>query len=98
LLDEKNLLAATRYIERNPVAAGLTDRPEAWQWSSARAHLAGRDDALVVVEPLLHIVSDWKAFLQQESEHRDIYRAHERTGLPMGDGAFLDRCEKALVW
>jgi putative transposase len=24
-----------RYIERNPVAAGLVERPEDWRWSSA---------------------------------------------------------------
>ena len=35
------LLAAARYVERNPVRATLVDKPEANGWSSARAHLAG---------------------------------------------------------
>ena len=95
-MDERHLLEAARYIERNPVAAGLTEKPEAWQWSSAMAHLKGRDDALVAVTPLLDIVSDWSAFLRREPEYTDIYRKHERTGLPLGDRAFLARCEQAV--
>jgi REP element-mobilizing transposase RayT len=33
------LLALCRYVERNPVAAGLADEPGRWPWSSCRAHL-----------------------------------------------------------
>lgn len=33
------LLALCRYVERNPVAAGLVDAPDAWPWSSCCAHL-----------------------------------------------------------
>ena len=33
------LLTLCRYVERNPVAAGIADAPQAWAWSSCRAHL-----------------------------------------------------------
>ena len=33
------LLALCRYVERNPVAAGMVVAPEDWPWSSCRAHL-----------------------------------------------------------
>ena len=33
------LVALCRYVERNPVAAGLVPRPADWSWSSCRAHL-----------------------------------------------------------
>jgi REP element-mobilizing transposase RayT len=33
------LLALCRYVERNPVAAGLVRTPQDWPWSSCRAHL-----------------------------------------------------------
>lgn len=33
------LLALCRYVERNPVAAGMVRRAEDWPWSSCRAHL-----------------------------------------------------------
>ncbi len=32
------LLALCRYVERNPVAAGLVLRPADWPWSSFQAH------------------------------------------------------------
>lgn len=94
-MDERHLLAAARYIERNPVAAGLTKRPELWRWSSAKAHLKGRDDRLVVVAPLLNLVPDWAGFLREEAAEVHIYQEHERTGLPLGQDSFIDQCERA---
>lgn len=41
--DGKHALTAMRYIERNPVAAGLVDRAEDYPWCSAAAR-AGRVD------------------------------------------------------
>jgi putative transposase len=38
------LMSLCRYVERNPVAAGLAAAPSDWGWSSYRAH-AGRADA-----------------------------------------------------
>jgi putative transposase len=35
IFDELHLTAAWRYIERNPVEAGLVERAEYWRWSSA---------------------------------------------------------------
>jgi putative transposase len=51
-MDERYLPAAVRYVELNPLRAGLVDRPETYPWSSAAANLNGRDDALVKVFPL----------------------------------------------
>lgn len=44
-MDDAHLMVAARYIENNPVAAGLVARAEAWPWSSARAHVYGAADA-----------------------------------------------------
>ena len=52
-LDEDHLMAAARYVALNPVRARLVARAQDWPWSSVRAHLAGRDDGLVSVRPLL---------------------------------------------
>jgi hypothetical protein len=53
ILDEKYLLACTRYVELNPVRAGLVKNPETWRWSSAGAHVKRQDDILVQTKPLL---------------------------------------------
>ena len=77
-LDEAHLLAGARYVELNPVRAHLAKTPQAWPWSSAAAHLAGRDDELVSVEPLLSRVPDWAGFLAaglQKEEHEALQRA-----------------------
>ncbi|MFQ5356011.1 MAG: hypothetical protein ACE5DY_05920 [Mariprofundaceae bacterium] len=47
------LLSTVRYVELNPVHANIFDRAEDYKWSSARAHLSGKDDKLVKVEPML---------------------------------------------
>ncbi len=36
---ELHFLNAVRYVDMNPVAAGLRERPEDWKWSSFRAHV-----------------------------------------------------------
>jgi putative transposase len=41
-----------RYVELNPVRAGLTLRPEAYRWSSHRAHALGTLDELIVPHPM----------------------------------------------
>jgi putative transposase len=97
-MDETYLLAAARYVELNPVRAKLARRARDWRWSSARAHLAGRDDDLVQVKPLLDLAPDWPAFLRQglSDDERDAIRAGERTGRPLGSPAFVARLEKRL--
>src|SRR5271169_6739696 len=56
VLDEPYLLTAARYVELNPVRAGLINAPSRYGWSSAAAHVRGRDDALVRVAPLTKLV------------------------------------------
>lgn len=38
VLDEKHLAAAVRYVENNPVRAGMVKRAWEYPWSSARFH------------------------------------------------------------
>jgi putative transposase len=90
-MDEAYLMAAVRYVERNPVVSRLCGRPQDWPWSSAVAHLQGRDDGLVQVEPMLSRVDDWAAYLSQsgrEEINADISK-HSRTGRPLGDEGFV---------
>jgi len=97
-MDEAYLLAAARYVELNPLRARLVERAGDWPWSSARAHLQGRDDGLVKVAPLLAMIGDWKAFLKSaipEEQLRDL-RRHGRTGRPLGDARFIERLEEIV--
>ena len=97
-MDEIYLLAAARYIEMNPVRAELVPDAESWPWSSVRAHLAGEDDGLVRVNPLLEIVGNWREFLGRISKGEEIkkIRRHERTGRPLGGENFIKGLESLL--
>jgi hypothetical protein len=82
VMDEPHLLAATRYIALNPVAAGLVSRAEDWPWSSARAHLAGEDDELATVAPLRAPIPDFPALLTAPADPATTARksGHPRSG------------------
>ena len=98
VMEDRYTLAAARYVELNPVRAGLVAGAGDYPWSSARAHLLGRDDALAAVAPLLARVDDWSAFLGQgaAAEVTDQFRKHENTGRPLGSDAFVDYLETLL--
>lgn len=96
-MDISYCLSAARYVELNPVRANLVLLPEDYPWSSAHAHLAGRDDMLVSVSPLLEMVDDWAGLLSAELEDKEMkeIRHHECTGRPLGNGNFVKRLEIA---
>jgi putative transposase len=93
VMDENHLLQAVRYVELNPVRAKLCDKAHDWKWSSARAHVSGKDDDLVKVKPLLERVNDWPAYLSGCSDFDGELRKHTRTGRPIGEDNFLLQVE-----
>jgi len=96
VMDERHLLSAIRYVELNPVTAGLCRQPEDWPWSRSRAHLAGHDDALVSVRPMLQRVSNWRRYLQSTDSESALERLqkHSRTGRPLGNDHFIEKLEQ----
>ena len=79
---EAHLHCCLRYVELNPVRAGLVERPEQWRWSSARAHLGLGADPLTELAPARERIDDWRGFLAAglADEERDAIRAAERSG------------------
>ncbi len=79
---EAHVHACLRYVELNPVRAGLAARPEQWPWSSARAHLGIAPDGLTDLAAGRDRVDDWRGSLDlglEDEDHKAI-RAAERTG------------------
>lgn len=90
-MDDAHLMAAARYVENNPVAAGMVARAEAWPWSSARAHCEGIDDGLTDAAALGRHVPDWGAMLDRGLEAGDESERIERAlrnGRPLGSPAW----------
>jgi putative transposase len=99
IMDEKHLISCTKYIELNPVRAGLVKSPWDWQWSSAVSHRNGTDDILVKTGPMLKIIqSPWDSFLKSDiqTDEIDDLRKHERTGRPIGEPSFIESLETLL--
>jgi len=98
-MDEPYLMAAARYVERNPVRAGLASRAEDWPWSSAAAHVRGHGDRLAESQWLVARVGDrWGEYLEQRDEEeigRRLRRC-ENTGRPLGEEPFLKRLGRLL--
>ncbi|HWE43217.1 MAG TPA: transposase [Gemmatimonadaceae bacterium] len=66
---ERYLLACSRYIEMNPVRAGLVVVPGAYRWSSFRGNGEGAPDYLVTAHPA------YRALGASPAERRAAYRA-----------------------
>jgi putative transposase len=81
-------MVAVRYVERNPVAAGLVAKAEQWRWSSARAHIRGIDDGLTDIMALGQHVPNWRAMLDIGLEAANYDESIEkalRRGRNLGD-------------
>jgi putative transposase len=97
-MDERHLLCAARYIELNPVEAGIVATAEQYAWSSAQEHLGMRQPHVCDVSALLQRVPDWSDFLQVASDAptRKMIQSHVRSGHPAGSEDFVDALERLL--
>jgi len=104
VMDEPYLLAAARYVERNPVKAGLVDAAEQWPWSSAAAHVGDRPAAEAIAETdwlterIAGWICTWREHLlePEQAELAVAIRQHENTGRPLGDETFVKKLEALL--
>jgi len=98
VMDEPHLVRAARYVELNPVAAGMVARPEDYAWSSARLHLGRRKtDPLNTDHQVVKIMGDWRAFLREGvSEEDQGLERQVSTGRPWADAAFVEKLERRL--
>jgi putative transposase len=72
-LDDRHLWAAVRYVERNPVRAGIVARAEDYPWSSAAAHCGSRANLLLANDfPPSHDVRDWAAWLAEPDDEAPV--------------------------
>ena len=98
-LDEKHVYAAVRYVENNPVRAGMTGSPDGYTWSSTLGHMMRVADPLLSNDSTIGIeAKDWLTFLGKESDDEAIkdIRKNSLTGRPCGDDSFILNIEGLL--
>jgi putative transposase len=98
VLDENYLRAAVRYVERNPVRAGMAKNAWEYSWSSAALH-AGviKHDVLVSGDEMLRqMIGNWKKYLRQAEEGTFVgmMRKEGMVSRPIGEAAFIRKLEK----
>ncbi|APV52041.1 hypothetical protein BWI17_21640 [Betaproteobacteria bacterium GR16-43] len=98
---ERYFLTCQRYIELNPVRAGMVSHPGQYRWSSYAHHAHGKTDSLVTSHELYEsLAADCP---RREAEYRDLFQhdIDEHTlrrirdavnhGWVLGDAAYLSR-------
>lgn len=99
VLDEPHLIAALRYVERNPVRAKLVEKPWEWKWSSAAFHI-DRGGFLIRLENISKFMDvsfdSWKQYIcsGEDEKFNQNLRKHTLTGRPFGTVMFAQALEK----
>ncbi len=92
-------LTLCRYVERNPLRAGLVERAEAWAWSSLGA------DGQPAQEPAISLCAwpvdrprNWRHVVNQPqtAAEEDAIRGSIARGRPLGDPAWQKRTAARL--
>jgi putative transposase len=103
---EAYCLACCRYIELNPVRAGMVRAPADYRWSSHHAHAEGASDPLVSGHALYERLGGTEALRRQS--YRELFdgvpdeafaealRVATNGGLAPGDAAFRHRIADAI--
>jgi putative transposase len=104
--DDEHLLAVLRYIEANPLRAGIVEHAGEYPWSSFAFHGQGRSDPLLdPVVPYEALAARdaarqrrWSAYVHREPEESELaaIRRSNATGLPYGAGAWVERLARRL--
>ena len=98
-LDDHHLWAVVRYVELNPLRAGLVQHALEYRWSSARGNAGALVDPLLCAKrPFPGWVGDWPAWLESGLTDEELLkiRKNTRRGAPTGSDEFLRKMEERL--
>jgi putative transposase len=92
-MDEAYLYRAIRYVELNPVRAGIVADAADYPWSSARAHVRGEANSLLARNPLGRGGEEWSRYLVEGliEPETELFRDHAKIERPLGGELFLKR-------
>lgn len=95
--EDQHLLTVLRYVEANPLRAGLVARAEEWPWSSLHHWLnpdgTGLLDAWPIDRP-----ADWVGLVNQAQREADLSRVRTSVlrGRPLGGESWVQRMAEAM--
>ncbi len=77
--DEAYLLGCSRYIELNPLRAGMVAHPANYRWSSYRANAQGEADGLIEAHPIYTALG--RQAQERQAAYRELFRHEIEPGL-----------------
>ena len=94
---DDHLLVVLRYIERNPVRAGLVARAEDWRWSSLRERTQVSADGFIHPGPM-RLPEGWVQWVNEPQTDGELerLRASVNRGVPYGSETWIDRTAPLL--
>ena len=105
--DDTYVLACYRYIELNPVRAGMVAHPAEYSWSSYRCNGQGQQNTLLT--PHQQYLALGQSMEERHSRYRGLFRAHLEPKLideirqatngnyVLGDARFIDEIAAMLL-
>src|SRR5439155_15121021 len=96
---DEHLLTVCRYVERNPLRAGLVRRAEDWRWGSLWRRERGSGDDRAILAPWpVSMPRRWVAVVNaaQTAAEEEAVRAGLRRGRPVGEEAWVARTAERL--
>ncbi|MFH1098056.1 MAG: transposase [Candidatus Desantisbacteria bacterium] len=97
---ESYLWEVSRYIEQNPVRAGLVKDVQEYDWSSGKSHILGEPNKILTGDSWLDEKqrrSYIKFVSSRNQEEEDVIRRTTKIGRPLGVSDFLDKMEALLA-
>jgi putative transposase len=103
---EDYFLICMRYIELNPVRAGMVEHPAQYRWSSYAANARGIDNA--IIQPHKLYLSLGKTPVVRQAAYRELFetpihsdkldliRASLHSGTPLGNDRFKKQIESVI--
>lgn len=90
--NDEHLLTIVRYIEQNPVSAGMVGRAIDWPWSSHRERLCGADSKMTQELPIA-LPEDWAAFVDREMSEKELTKLQQSMSRqsPFGDDDWQEK-------
>jgi putative transposase len=97
--EDPHLLTVLRYVERNPVRAGIVTQAQDWKWGSLHTRTSGTaEDKVILAKWPIDQPADWVNFVntpQTAAEEQDMELSIRRSR-PYGTPHWQERTAKAL--
>jgi len=95
--EDHHYLTVLRYVERNPLRAGLVDRAELWPWSSLHFRSKDRLGRLLAQSPV-PLFDDWKEWINQPQTAAELEGVRQcvQRGRPFGNEAWTRQTAQRL--